>query len=173
MSCILTAAIAANCRDGVGGVSGLWAVELGAVTGGTSTETAGALTALALEGSKVMFKWNFAKDSAAFMSDLNTSLENGTTFYKQTLECSFWKWETAKRNELKIAATTPICFVVKDNNEQYWLLGMTRGMEMQSGSQATSGKLLGDKNGYTLTFVGDEPDDVIEVTDSTFISALP
>lgn len=173
MSCILTAAIAANCRDGKGGISNLWAVELGAVTGGTSTETDGALTALALEGAKVMFAWNFAKNSAGIMEDMNSELESGTTFWKHTLEVSFWKWETAKRNEFKIAATTPICFVAKDFNDQYWVVGKDRGMDMQSGSQAMSGKLLGDKNGYTLTFASDEPQPVIEVTDSTFISALP
>lgn len=173
MSCILTAAIAANCKDGVGGISNLWAVELSAVTGGTATETAGALTAFALEGGKVMFAWNFAKDSAAIMEDANPSIENGTTFWRHTLEVSFWKWETAKRNELKIAAATPIAFIAKDYNGNYWLLGRSRGLDMQSGSQATSGKLLGDKNGYTLTFAGDEPAPVIAITDAAFITALP
>jgi hypothetical protein len=171
MDCILTAVIASNCRDGVGGNSKVWAVELSAV--GAYTETAGALTAFALEGAKVMFAWNFSKDSAKLSSIVQTSNEAGTTFYQQMLDLSFWKWETVKRNEIKLAAVTPLFFIVKDNNGTYWAAGLTRGLDMQSGGEATTGALLGDKSGYTLQFMGDEIDEPIQITDAAFIAALP
>ena len=42
MSCVLTAAIAAQCRDAVGGISKVWAVEVSSV--GEYTEVSGAIT---------------------------------------------------------------------------------------------------------------------------------
>jgi len=170
MSCILTAAIASDCRDNVGGVSRVWAIEVDSVGG--YTETAGEIADFATLLGGDMFSWGFAKNSAGFSESFQSTLENGTTAYQHMLELSFWKWETTKRNEIKIAATTPLFFVVKDNNEQYWALGLTRGLDMQSGSEATSGKLLGDKNGYTLQFMGEEPQPVIEITDDDFINEL-
>ena len=171
MSCILTAAIAAQCRDAVGGVKKVWAVEASAVD--TYTETSGALSALALEGVKVMFAWNFGKDSARLFETTQTGNENGTTMYDHSLDLSLWKWETTKRNEILIAATTPLFFVVLDNNAQYWAAGLTRGLDMQAGAETSTGALLGDKNGYTLQFMGSEPAPIIEITDATFIAALP
>lgn len=178
MSCVLTAAIAAQCRDAVGGISKVWAVEVAAAHEGDATyvETSGALTTLTLETTptaRTIYAWNFGKDSASINEIVHTGNENGTTMYDHGLELSFWKWETNKRNEILIAATTPLLIVVKDQNSQYWALGLTRGLDMQDGAEATSGKLLNDKNGYTLQFMGSEPAPVIEITDAVFIEALP
>lgn len=172
MSCVLTAAIAANCRDAVGGISKVWAVEVAATVDGVAsyTETSGVITAMALDAGKAFFAWNFAKDSAGMNEIVHTGNENGTTMWDHGLELSFWKWETTKRNEILIAATTPLFFIVKDQNSQYWGLGLTRGLDMQDGAEATSGKLLNDKNGYTLQFMGSEPAPIVEIDSATITS---
>jgi hypothetical protein len=46
--------------------------------------------------------------------------------------------------------------VVKDNNGNFWYLGLTRGLDVTAGS-AQSGTAEGDRSGYTLTFTGKEP----------------
>ena len=171
MSCVLTAAIAAQCRDAVGGISKVWAVEVSSV--GEYTEVSGAITGFTTLLGTDMFAWNFGKDSASMNEIVHTGNENGTTMWDHGLELSFWKWETTKRNEILIAATTPLFIVVKDQNSQYWGLGLTRGLDMQDGAEATSGKLLNDKNGYTLQFMGSEPAPIVEITDGTFTSVLP
>jgi len=171
MSCVLTAAIAAQCRDAVGGISKVWAVQVADVT--SYTEASGALTALVVGAGSDMYAWNFGKDSASMNEIVHTGNENGTTMWDHGLELSFWKWETTKRNEILIAATTPLFIVVLDQNSQYWGLGLTRGLDMQDGAEATSGKLLNDKNGYTLQFMGSEPAPIVEITDAVFTAALP
>lgn len=169
--CVLTANIAGSCKDGVAGIKKLWAIEQTALA--TQTESGGVLTGLTLAASKNFFSWGFAKDSAEFKSITNPSIENGTTFWQHQVMLGFWKVETAKRNEIKLAAVAPLTMIVLDYNGQYWILGKDRGLDLQAGAEAASGRLLGDKNGYTLSFMGDEPDDVIEITDATIIAALP
>ncbi len=60
--------------------------------------------------------------------------------------------------------------VAKDNNNKYWYLGLTKGLDITGGS-AQSGAALGDRSGYSLTFTGQEPELSPEVA-SNIASAL-
>ncbi len=72
--------------------------------------------------------------------------------------------------ELKLLAQNILVAVVKDNNNKYWMLGKERGLDM-SGSTSGSGTAFGDRSGYSLVFVGKEPDQLYEVN-STVANAL-
>jgi len=44
---------------------------------------------------------------------------------------------------------------VKDNNDKMWALGEVNGLDLTGGGSG-SGTAFGDRNGYTLTFTGNE-----------------
>ena len=61
----------------------------------------------------------------------------------------------AVRNELLLLAQNRLNIVVVDNNGIGWLFGEANGM-MLAPTTAKAGKLLGDRNGFELSFESDE-----------------
>lgn len=166
--CTLTATIAAECKDGKSGISKIWAVERNSAD--TTTEVAGVITAMVLDGARAFFGWNFAKDSAKYDMDIVPSIETGTETYAHKANFKFYQYETTKRNEMKLAAQASLWMIALDFNGKYWLLGKDRGMDMQA-STVTSGAKIGEFNGFELNFMSEEPDAIIEV-DSATIATL-
>jgi hypothetical protein len=65
--------------------------------------------------------------------------------------------------------------IVETNNSEggtvFFLLGQTRGLSL-SGGQAQTGTAFGDLQGYTLTFVGQEPDPASALSGSSLAGVL-
>jgi hypothetical protein len=62
---------------------------------------------------------------------------------------------TNTRNEILLLAKNNLVAIVKDNNDKMWILGFANGLDITGGGSAT-GTAFGDRNGYTLTFTGNE-----------------
>jgi hypothetical protein len=95
------------------------------------------------------------KNSSSLTQTVNASVENGIVFYTQVLSLVLNKPVAADITELQNLAKGRLAIVVQDNNDNYFVLGHTRGAELTGGSIAT-GTALGDLNGYTLEFTGEE-----------------
>ena len=95
------------------------------------------------------------KNSSSLTQTVNASVENGTVFYTQALSLVLNKPVAADITEVQNLAKGRLAIVVQDNNDNYFVLGHTRGAELTGGSIAT-GTALGDLNGYTLEFTGEE-----------------
>jgi hypothetical protein len=95
------------------------------------------------------------KNSSSLTQTVNASVENGTVFYTQVLSLVLNKPVAADITEIQNLAKGRLAIVVQDNNDNYFVLGHTRGAELTGGSIAT-GTALGDLNGYTLEFTGEE-----------------
>ena len=95
------------------------------------------------------------KNSSSLTQTVNASVENGTVFYTQVLSLVLNKLVAADITEVQNLAKGRLAIVVQDNNDNYFVLGHTRGAELTGGSIAT-GTALGDLNGYTLEFTGEE-----------------
>ena len=165
--CTLTAAIAKECKSGKSGLSDLWMVETN--SGDSFTLTGEVVTAMTLADSRAFFSWKFSKDSAKKDQDIVSNIETGTTTFVHKLALKFYKYETTKRNEIKLAAQSSLMAIVKDHNGKYWLLGKDRGLDMQP-STSTSGAKIGDFNGFELSFMSEELDAIIEVDAATIAS---
>jgi hypothetical protein len=77
--------------------------------------------------------------------------------------------QTSTRNQIKVLAQNPtIRLIVETNNEsntsKYVYVGEEYGVQLLTSAGGT-GTLFGDRNGYTLTFTGREPNP------ASFISA--
>lgn len=158
MSCALTKGFTKDCRDAVGGIKSMWVFNKGDVT--IDTEVAGAITAISGSVSDV-FEYELRRENAVYNETINNSLENHTLYYGQELAFSIAKMESTKRNELKLVAGANVTVVFLDNNGVYWLIGKTFGLQL--GGTAMSGTALADKNGYDLTFTGNEAEPAQEI----------
>jgi len=57
--------------------------------------------------------------------------------------------------ELTNLAKGRLAIIVQDNNDNYFVMGHTRGAEL-SGGTLTTGTAIGDLAGYTLEFTAEE-----------------
>ena len=154
-TCNLTAAIALDCLDAIGGIRTLWVssdFEVGTITAGA---TAG-ITSLA-GATGTFYQIEVAKDVASFTETFNISNTNGTAFFQQEATIPVQHLSSAKRAQIQLLAYNRASRVVfEDNNGLYWLVGATRGCVISTGSTVT-GTAPGDASQYSFVLQGMEP----------------
>ena len=65
------------------------------------------------------------------------------------------KQDATTHKSVKLLAYGRPHIVIKNRNNQFFLAGLEHGMELTT-ANASNGTAMGDLNGYTLTFVGQE-----------------
>ena len=168
MACALTSNYTLDCRDSIGGLVEIYFIEEGNVE--SITEASGVVTAITKASGKVFRKYEQDQDTAFFVENLNSNVQNGSQFYQQELTIVCNKMQTATRNELLLLNKNRLIAVAKDANGAYWLLGKTRFLHATAGNSG-SGTASGDRNGYTFTYTALEPS-LAPSVDSTIIAGL-
>lgn len=166
--CALTQGYVLDCKDSVGGVAVFWVIEKSSIK--TLTATAGVVTALTFQTGKHFFKYELPKETASYKDDLQANVANGTTFYQPEVQIALNKMQTATRNELMLLIKNLVVVIIKDANGKLWMVGKDRGLDATGGG-AMAGTASGDRNGYTITLTGKEPELAIEVS-STLEASL-
>lgn len=161
MACALTSGYSLDCRDSAGGIKSVLFIEIDNVSGVTSAD--GLVSAIAKANNRRFYKYNLQRATAEASEDFQDSAENGTIFYNQSLNIVLNKMQAATRNEIVLLAANRLLAVIEDRNGKYWLYGKENGLQ-RSGGKAGTGKAFGDRNGYELTFTGEEKDPALEVT---------
>ena len=153
MACDLSLGRLEVCKDSVGGLKNVYFVnygELGAITYDvTNTDVIDAIA-----GTPDAYKYEL-KGASTFTQNINSSRENGTTFFEQVLELTFKKLTVKDHKELKLMAYGRPNVIVEDNNGNFFLAGLEHGMDVTGGTIVTGGA-MGDLSGYTLTLTGME-----------------
>lgn len=167
MACVLTQGYNLDCRDSYGGVKEIYIAESSSVT--AITASAGVITAIDKTGTKVFYKYNLVAHTAEADQELTPSRENGTLTVKQTIKFPINKMTVAVRNELLLLAQNRLDIVVVDNNGVGWLFGEENGM-MLAPTTAKTGRVLGDRNGFELTFESDEKTFAQQVNAATLLT---
>ena len=90
------------------------------------------------------------------MAKDTVSVENGTFYNETTLTFSLKKMSASLRNNIRTLAQNRLHIIIKDANGVYWWMGQTNGADLIT-AEGTTGKAMGDMNGYTLSFTGKEP----------------
>ena len=141
------------CKDSVGGLKAVYFVnygDLGAITyDATDTDVIDAVA-----GTPSAYKYEL-KGTSSFTQNINSSRENGTTFFEQVLELSFKKLTVKDHKELKLMSYGRPNVIVEDNNGNLFLAGLEFGCDVTGGTIVT-GAAMGDLSGYTLTLTGME-----------------
>ena len=186
MSCDLTRGFSVQCKDSIGGLKAVYFVKqyvsnmraVATFTGGSGTELemseAGFTNWLDEEGNSAdatVFRYMLRPGASNLNTTINSSSENGTTFFTQTLSLTLPKLSVAETNEIKLICQSRVQIYVQDNMENMFLLGFDNGCEATGGTVVT-GAARGDMSGYSLTLVGEELDPMIWLEASTGGSTL-
>lgn len=152
MPCSLTQGYSFDCRNNVGGIK---KVYIGSRDDVDTITIANGLVSAVTMISNQFYLYDLTRESSNFSETVNTNVQNGTTFYAQSLEIVLNKLQVNTRNEIILLGQNRLCIIVEDNNGRYWMLGFKNGIDLTGGGSA-SGTAYGDRNGYTLTFTGSE-----------------
>ena len=169
-ACAISSDISLDCRDSQGGIEYIYIANADGVVTFTTAGATGCSTQIddiSVDGTPLtsndFFKWQVPKQTSSYTETVNVSTENGTVYYTQDVALVFNKLQCSTRNELLLAAQNiKMLVIVKDANGLFWTAGLTRGCEMTAGSYGT-GTAYSDRNGYTLTITGLEPDPMFNV----------
>ena len=169
MNCVLTTGFDRGCQDNQGGALEFYFGNY--VSDFTVTpDPTGKITLIAGTGLEY-WKYELEPETGFFNETFQENPQNGTNFVEQALTMVLNKMEQSKRNEIKLLAKSLMTVIVKDSNGTYWLFGEQNGIRMGTGGTGASGTVFGDRNGYSLNFIGKEPCEKTEVYLSAF-SAL-
>lgn len=157
MACNIVQGREIACRDSVGGVIEVYLTEYANVPQANITSSSGVVTAATCSSGKRFFTYQLETENAQFDANDVVSVENGSLFNEQTLTFTLKKMSASLRNNIRTLAQNRLHIIVKDSNGIYHWMGQTRGADLTSGNGST-GKAMGDLNGYTLTFMAKEPE---------------
>lgn len=165
MSCYISSGLALGCSDGIGGIKKMYIV--GGATGditAVSYDADGAITGSTVATGTTIYGFELKRNTSSLSQNVTKSFENGTIYFEQVLTAVFFKYDQDKRNQVKILSQNDqIQIIAVDQNDVQYYLGQVNGMYLSGGSAAT-GTAYGDRNGFELTFTGQEqePARVIE-----------
>lgn len=166
MSCLLTTGRKVPCKNAVGGIKNVYFSDYDSL--GDITETSGEITAFG--GTPEFFKFE-VKGNSSLETTINSSRENGTTFYESTLNLTLTLQDKATQEEIKLISAARPHVVVEDYNGNFFLMGLEHGADVNGGSIVT-GAAMGDLTGYTLTLLAQETEPPKFVDPSIVTSAV-
>lgn len=152
----------------MGGLKHLFIMEWNNLDGGTAgiTESAGVVTAIDKVATKRFWKYVPARQTASHTETITGSEENGTMFYAQEATLSLNKMQASVRNEVLLLGQNKLVIIAVDQNNTGWLLGKENGLFLNAGTIG-SGTAAADRNGYTMTFSGQEREPAPSVDSAT------
>jgi len=164
MACNLSQGRQEVCKESIGGLQGVYFVNYS--TGSFTKNANGEVTALP-SGSTVYYYQ--LKGSSAYTETVNTSRENGTTFFSQELVLNLKKLTNEMTTQLKLMAYGRPQIVVWTMNGEALLVGEREGADVTAGTIQTGGA-MGDLYGYSVTFTGQEQLPAAFVSGSTTVN---
>jgi len=160
---ILTAGISKTCDNNVGGIKELYLTEKANVTAVTLASPGDQINGLTMEAGTEFKKFEFNKNTSTFTEVTSYDQANGTELCTQTITLFLTRREKTKRDILLLLGKfKDLVAIIKDSNDIYWYFGETNGLNLTEKNSET-GTSKADRNGYTLTFTGEEPEDANEI----------
>lgn len=181
MSCEISHGRVEECKDSVSGLKAIYIVNYDdlnedSAVFDTTTDQEDQLdtwvpvdTASALN----MYKYELKSTTNALNTTINSSRDNGTTFFSQELVINLKRQDVVTHKQVKLLAYGRPRIVVRSMTDQFFMLGFAQGCDVTAGTIA-SGAALGDPNGYQLTFVAEEelPPLFIDCSSETTLAAV-
>jgi hypothetical protein len=150
MACDLTGGRLKPCKDAVGGVRKIHFVDFGDL--GTVTLSDDEVTDLS---GTFSFHTYDVKGNSSLETNIQTSLENGTTFFEQVVNVTLHKLTKEDNKELKLMSYGRPHVFIETFDGKVLLIGREHGAEVTGGT-AVTGTAMGDLQGYTLTLTANE-----------------
>ena len=155
MACDLTGGRLRPCKDAVGGIKKVHFVDFGDLGDVTiNSGVSGDDEITDMTGTFTYHTYD-VKGNSSLETNINSSLENGTTFFEQVLNITLFKLTKEDNKELKLMAYGRPHVVVQTFDDKFLMAGVENGADVTGGT-AVTGTAMGDLNGYTLTLTANE-----------------
>lgn len=155
MACDISLGRLEPCKTSTGGIKAVYFINNGDATGVTydATDTDAIDT---VTGTPTAYKYECRANNSSLEQTVNSSKENGTTFWTQTINLTLRKLSKSDHKQIKLLCYGNPQVIVEDNNGNFFYCGLQHGMDVTGGTIVT-GAAKGDLSGYTLTLTGEEP----------------
>ena len=167
MSCDLSKGRLEFCKDIVGGIKSVYFANFDVldVTFDSTVDNVIEDLQASAGGAVTFYKYDLRGDSN-LVQNINSSLQNGTTFFEQVLNMTIKKLDKTTHKEVKLMASGHPIVVIHDHNGNAFACGLYEGMDVTGGTIVTGGA-KGDLSGYTLVLTGMEKDPAFFLEGST------
>lgn len=161
MPCEISAGRDVSCKDAVGGIKGVYFLNYTdkwwetAVFSSTGSPNEIEKFATASDAGYVVYYYQVRREMCNLEVSVNSSPENGTTFFEQSVSLSFNKLTQVDADAMKLLAYGRPHIILEDNQGNLIMCGGKNGMDVTGGTM-TTGQAFGDRNGFTLEFTGRE-----------------
>jgi hypothetical protein len=158
MACAITKGRGVGCKTAFAGIKNIYILDYSATVAALS-DSSGTIT-LPTDNSAEFFKFEVKGGQSSLETVVNSSRENGTTFYESTLNVTFQVLDVATQEEIKLLNRGRAHYVIElypngAGVTKYLLMGRDNGAEITGGTIVT-GAAAGDLQGFTLTAVATE-----------------
>jgi hypothetical protein len=152
MSCDIGHGRLETCKDSVSGLDAIYFINYGIAPENVTIDADNVVTAIT--GITELYKYEL-KGANSFEQTIQTSRDNGTTYFEQVVVAQLKKQDITTHKTVKLLAYGRPHIVVRTRSNNYFIVGLERGADMTAGT-ISSGAALGDFSGYNLTFTGME-----------------
>jgi len=158
MACAITKGRGVGCKTAFAGIKNIYILDYSSTIAALS-DSSGTIT-LPTDASAEFFKFEVKGGQSSLETVVNSSRENGTTFYESTLNVTFQILDVETQEEIKLLNRGRAHYVVEmypngAGVTKYLLVGKDNGAEITGGTIVT-GAAAGDLQGFTLTAVATE-----------------
>jgi hypothetical protein len=165
LNCQLSAGRNEVCKESVGGLQGVYFINYST---GSFAKTNNEVTAVPSGSTLYYYE---LKGNSSMTETVNSSRDNGTTFFSQELTLNLKKLTNEMTTQLKLMAYGRPQIIVWTMNGEALLLGEKEGCDVTAGTIQTGGA-MGDLFGYSVTFTGQEKLPAAFISGSTTTNAL-
>lgn len=166
MACNLSAGRNEVCKESIGGIQGVYFINY--TTGSFTKNGSGEVTAV--PSGSVLYYYEL-KGNSSYTETVNTSRDNGTTFFSQELVLNLKKLTNEMTTQLKLMSYGRPQIIIWTNNGDALLVGEAHGADVTAGTIQV-GAAMGDLYGYSITFTGMEQLPAAFLTGSNTTNAL-
>ena len=165
MACDITNGRIEECKDSVSGLKSIFIINYDDLDSDDVTYDAtdtDLIDTWAPASPINLYKYEL-KGNNSFETNINSSRENGTTFFEQNLAIQLKRQDIQTHKNVKLLAFGRPRIVVRSMTDQFFLMGLDQGADVTGGT-VSSGAAMGDFNGYSLTFTA------MEVSPANFLN---
>jgi|TARA_R100000482_G_scaffold93996_1_gene39248 hypothetical protein len=158
MSCDITNGRIEQCKDSVSGLKSIYFINFDDIDSDNVTYNAtdtDVIDSWEPTSALSIYKYELKSTANSFTTSINSSRDNGTTFFEQTLVANLKRQDFATHKNVKLLAYGRPRIIVRTMTDQFFLMGLDQGADVSAGEIST-GAALGDFNGYSLTFTAQE-----------------
>ena len=170
-TCDLTLGRQEPCKESVGGLQGVYFINYTTASFTHGPNQKVTVFPSASAGTPLSVYYYELKGNSSVTETVNSSRDNGTTFFSQELTLNLKKLTPEMTTQLKTMAYGRPQIVVWTNAGDALLVGEHQGADVTAGTIQTGGG-LGDLYGYSVTFTGLENMPASFLTGSTTASAF-